>query len=198
MTFALALGALRALPYDDNGLRAGLYAPDCAPPCFMGIHPGETTWEAAVERLRASAWVASVDAQPGAPSLSWRWNGSQPTFLRDEESGNHLFFSSGIVNRIGLITDVDAATAALTFGTPLVWYYYTGTTADPYHLGVPIYFEQRAVYDAMEIGASSNACPLTVHQQWSMLAQISMPPLPDHSRYLISDRAMIVLPSDCR
>jgi hypothetical protein len=198
LLFALMVGAIRSQPPDDAGLRAVLYAPDCAPPCFMGIYPGETAWDDAVERLRSNSWVATVNAQPGAPSLEWTWNGSQPAFLSEIEGGNHLFFDSGIVTRIGITTDVDAATAALTFGAPLAWYYYTGTTADPYHLGVPIYFEQRAVYDDLEIGASSNACPLTVRQQWSLLTQISMPPLPDHSRYFVSHRPMIVLPSDCR
>lgn len=198
LLFTLALGVIRAMPYGDGGLHDGLYTPDCAPPCFMDIRPGVTTWEDAVAHLRASAWVANVQASLGAPSLEWTWNGSQPAFLSAVEGGNHLFFDGGIVTRIGISTEVDAATAAYTLGVPLVWYYYTGTTADPYHLGVPIYFEQRAVYETLEIGASSNACPLTVQQQWSLPAQISMPPLPDHSRYLVSHRPMIVLPSDCR
>ncbi len=76
--YALIL-LIRAQPYDDADLRDLLMPPDCQMPCFLGIRPGVTSVEEAVNLLQRHQWVSSVVQQYG--EVRWFWNGRQPTFL---------------------------------------------------------------------------------------------------------------------
>ncbi len=59
--FLLPVLLIRAQPYDDGGLRAFLTPPeDCPAPCFMGIRPGVTTTEEALEILKIINGYSSV------------------------------------------------------------------------------------------------------------------------------------------
>ena len=47
------------------GIRELLLAtPDCAPPCFLDIHPGETFYPDAIRSLQAHPWVSEVIVSP--------------------------------------------------------------------------------------------------------------------------------------
>ncbi|MBI5667630.1 MAG: hypothetical protein HZC41_06445 [Chloroflexi bacterium] len=87
LLFAAAIGAIRARPYDDSGLRAFLSPPDnCSPPCFMGIRLGRMTTSQAVEWLDQHPWVDHVilSERFGATQrgyIGWEWNGQQPAWM---------------------------------------------------------------------------------------------------------------------
>jgi hypothetical protein len=193
LIFCAMMGAMRAQPLDDGGLRAALFSSGCAPPCFMGIRPTETTRDEALALLQAHPWVASIDAKTGYATVSWAWNGSQPAFLQ----GGQLALDKNVVIRINLLTDADAATAALVLGTPRMWYFTLWSINNTRSMVTSLYFEQRAVYDHLEI-MSSNYCPLTVQSQWKLPTQISMPALPDHPGYGATRRPFPILPESCR
>jgi hypothetical protein len=81
-----ALLFIRVQPYDDAELRAFLTPPDgCMTPCFLGIQPGITTVEKAIELLEAHEWVQEV-RKPISPfgevnALEWTWSGRQPRWI---------------------------------------------------------------------------------------------------------------------
>ncbi len=80
---------IQARPYDDSQLRELLMPDDCDAPCFMGIRPGVTTADAALEILKTHPWVASYEILHEPPSsppyvVYWEWNGQQPAFLRED------------------------------------------------------------------------------------------------------------------
>jgi hypothetical protein len=53
------LSAARAqAPHEQ--MRDVLFTPDCAPPCFLGFHPGVTTRDEVLAILRAHPWVERV------------------------------------------------------------------------------------------------------------------------------------------
>jgi hypothetical protein len=193
LVFCALLGTMRAAPYDDGGLRAALFDPACAPPCFMDIHPGVTTREESLALLQAHPWVEEVDAKPGYTTVTWTWNGSQPAIL---ESGR-LSLDGDTVIRIVLLTNANAATTALVLGAPRIWYFSLWSINNPRSIVTSLYFEQRAVYDHLEV-MSANYCPLTVQAQWTLPTQISMPALPDHPGYGATRRAFPILPESCR
>ena len=193
MTFALVMGGLRALPYDDGGLQAALFSAECAPPCFLGIQPGVTTRSEALALLEAHPWVGDIETKVRYTTVSWVWNGSQPAFL---QSGR-LSLDNDVVVRIDLLTGANAGTTALVFGTPRVWYFSVWSINNTRSMVTSLYFEQRAVYDNLEV-MSANYCPLTFQAQWMLPTQISMPILPDHPGYGAVRRPFLVLPESCR
>ena len=193
LVFCALLGVMRAAPYDDGGLQTALFSPACAPPCFLGIRPGVTTRAESLALLQAHPWVAEIDAKAGYSTLSWTWNGSQPAFLQD----GRLSIMDDVVARIDLLTGADAATTALVLGAPRVWYFTLWSINNTRSMMTTLYFEQRAVYDNLEV-ISANYCPLTVQSQWTLPTQISMPALPDHPGYGATRRPFPVLPESCR
>jgi hypothetical protein len=193
LTFTLVITAQRMILYDDGGLQAAFFSAECAPPCFMGIRPGTTTRGEALALLQKHPWVASVDTQVRYTTVSWAWNGSQPAFL---QSGR-LSLDKDVVVRIDLLTRANAATAAVVFGAPRVWYFSLWSINNTRSMVTSLYFEQRAVYDNLEV-MSANYCPLTLQAQWMLPTQISMPALLDHPGYGSTRRPFPVIPASCR
>jgi hypothetical protein len=87
--FALAIGVIRAQPYDDGGLRDFLFnSPGCETipdnePCFIGIRPGVTTFDGALAILRHHEWVEHLTAPTTGDwsTVSWTWSGKQSPFI---------------------------------------------------------------------------------------------------------------------
>jgi hypothetical protein len=48
LLFMLPILLIRAQPYNASLLRSALLPEDCAPPCFMGLRPGDTTLSEAI------------------------------------------------------------------------------------------------------------------------------------------------------
>ncbi len=104
---------IRAQLYDDSPLRALLTpAPDCAPPCFMGLQPGRTTiWEA-LDLLRNHAWVRTIGDYEFENSkspdgtitimLRWEWSGAQPALIDPANRG-----AAWVLDDVLVSVDVD-------------------------------------------------------------------------------------------
>lgn len=85
--FIAALLFLRSQPYDDHEIRLLLIPDNCPAPCFMGIRPGITTRDEALELLKASKWVETdtaevIDGTQG-PTSTLQWNGKQPNLISE-------------------------------------------------------------------------------------------------------------------
>jgi hypothetical protein len=89
LIFTVTMLLIQSRPYDDSQLRKLLMPDDCDAPCFIGIRPGVTTAEAALDILKTHPWVASYEILHEPPSsppyvVYWEWNGQQPDFLRGD------------------------------------------------------------------------------------------------------------------
>ena len=70
---------MRAQPLNDSATAELLTPPlGCAAPCFMGIVPGDTTFQQALAILENHAWVQNL--RDGG-SISWTWSGQQPQLI---------------------------------------------------------------------------------------------------------------------
>jgi hypothetical protein len=119
--FGTTLTLMQARPYDDQGLRDVLMSPDCSSPCFMGIQPGVTTLEEAVDILKHHAWVKDVEVKTleyGKFSLIlWSWNGQQPAFLDMTMMGRVDVFHINVMDyRAGTVAAIQAPTL-IPYGT---------------------------------------------------------------------------------
>ncbi|MBC7809644.1 MAG: hypothetical protein H7175_00760 [Burkholderiales bacterium] len=124
--FALAIGIIRAQPY-DNSLRDFLFdSPGCEnipddEPCFMGIRTSITTFEEAVEILHEHEWVGQIYEPITATSSGgtwWHWSGNQPPFLLSMSYGRLNTMDSIEVTHIRLESNIPAGELFLVFGTP--------------------------------------------------------------------------------
>jgi hypothetical protein len=123
--FALAIGIIRAQPYDDGELRAFLFnSPGCEmipddAPCFMGIELGITTFDAAAEILRQRDWIGWVsETTPASTTIWWSWSGEQPSFVSNNSYGMLSVTNSSTVAHIEIETDLQAGELYLTLGPP--------------------------------------------------------------------------------
>jgi hypothetical protein len=96
---------IRAQPYDDGGLRALFATGECAAPCFLDIHPGVTSMNAANDLIREQDWVGQVeqseDAMNGLPgAIYWMWNGQQPSIFSDSGRGSIRSFNGERVSEV--------------------------------------------------------------------------------------------------
>lgn len=114
--FTLVLIVIHAQPYDDHELRQLLLPEGCPAPCFMGIRPGVTTAEAALQILRANDLVK--DVQSYATVISWKWNNLK--FIWNDSRGGKINAKSDsqLVDTIILYTNISIGEVQLTLGLP--------------------------------------------------------------------------------
>lgn len=123
------VGLLRARPYDapfsdeyQAQIRAFLHPDSCDPPtrtrtpCFLGLRPGETTLDEALDILDHHAWVAGLDAY-GDDSQFIYWSGAQPDFIDASEPGM-VVIENGIVNKLRIPTRIRFGDLWLLMGQP--------------------------------------------------------------------------------
>ncbi|MBA3869066.1 MAG: hypothetical protein H0X30_07925 [Anaerolineae bacterium] len=117
---SLAILLVRAQPPNDD-LRQ-MPANNCLSSCFMGIHPGVTTFEEAVKLLKAHPWVSKVTSDD-PNQLGWLWSDQAPNFLQNAAVNpvypvnDEIIFEDGVVSTININT-------RLTFGDiALAWKY---------------------------------------------------------------------------
>lgn len=120
---SLAIGLIRAQPYDDGGMRDFLFnSPGCEDytdePCFMGIRPGVTTVDEAVSIFQRHEWVASVVVMSDY-RIKWEWSGRQPQAFTGSYDG-HLQTGNEtrIVESIWLTLDTSLSASRLALGLP--------------------------------------------------------------------------------
>jgi hypothetical protein len=124
---AVVLLLIRAQPYDDHDLRLLLVPEDCEMPCFMGIRPGVTTAEEAMQILEASGWVeqmtiATQYASRDVNEVTWRWNDQFPFGGADligiVPYGNFMTLSGDVVKSMVVATTLSLADLSFIWNEP--------------------------------------------------------------------------------
>jgi hypothetical protein len=187
-------------PYDDGGLREVLFTENCAPPCFLGIRPGVTTVDEAFALLQAHPWVEAVESSGfGGQELFWRWNGTQPAFLRDNVQ-NQILVQSGIVYQIDLFTSAEIGMFVIQFGFPDGWYSSSWTiTNSGTTTGIATYFVRSALYYDNHFKVKTlGLCPMSGGNEWELPSEISVFASFDQVGYDFTPRAIPILPEGCR
>ncbi len=155
---ALPIFVIRAQPYDDSELRALLTPPEeCPAPCFMGIRPGVTTVQVAVEMLRGHEWVADVNAANEADGyISVEWNRAAPPII-DRDARTPFYIFGGIVGFIDLKTTYPVGALYLLAGLPQA----TDSSVSTHGIFVSAYHFERSV-----MAYAYSSCPVTRTKFW--------------------------------
>lgn len=109
--FTIVLILIHIQPDDDHELRQLLLPEGCPAPCFLGIHPGVTTYDEAIQLLVASKWVEIDPSKLNADDITYplilHWNGQQSPLLSATEGLNLTFQSTKpkTVARISFLLD---------------------------------------------------------------------------------------------
>lgn len=179
LIFTVALLLIHAQPYDDHELRDLLLPERCPPPCFIGIRPGVTRLDEALEILNASGWVESYDYQPNAISMTIKWNTYRPAWL--DNSDSYLSIADGLVTEVNLTTTLTLDEIQLGMREPIFqqislndfgnhWYlYYSGFYTDA---GLKIMLSRDC-----ELGSGNIADLDSVHLNYAQMnTQTGFPP----------------------
>src|SRR4051812_46449749 len=109
MLFTGIEALIQSQPLDESALR-DLLIPTCAAPCFLGIHPGQTSGDAAFNLLNSHFWVTNVNFTEGDAhngTLAWSWTGAEPSVLRTPFLVvGEIKVLSGVVDSIRLRTAI--------------------------------------------------------------------------------------------
>lgn len=86
----------------------------CPRPCFMGIRPGITTLDKAIQLLEASPWVKNVNDGPAHGGdiplhITWNWTPQAPAFIDDQTQAVAVLWGDVVVR-------IDLRIPGLTFG----------------------------------------------------------------------------------
>ncbi len=96
---------IRAQPFDKRALRELLLPTDCASPCFMGIQPGVTKPQDAIDQLRSSDMVDRVGVSESLQTVAWFWK-DNPSALLNKQEIPALFYDRNTVSSIRLYTTI--------------------------------------------------------------------------------------------
>lgn len=114
--FVLAVGLVRAQPYNDRGLGTFITPPaDCPAPCFLGIQPGRTAIDDGLRLLADHAQVADLRqfSEGGRAYIDLRWG---------PDAGRAAVYRFQLLDRtIGapmLMPDLSLGDLYLTLGPP--------------------------------------------------------------------------------
>lgn len=100
-----ALFFVRAQPYDDQNVRSFLLSDDCSAPCFMGIQPGVTTPQQALNQLRSTNMISYVGISEALETVAW-FGDKKGTTLMDDSQIQALFYDRDKVSSIRLYTRI--------------------------------------------------------------------------------------------
>jgi hypothetical protein len=125
--FVIPILLIHAQPYDNSELRAFLMPDDCLAPCFMGIRPGVTTVDDAINELARNAWVKEIQvlkngATQETDRIIWSWSETHPSYLRDVPNmmlnGGNLTVEDNRVQFISIPTSFSLGEIWLGWGKP--------------------------------------------------------------------------------
>lgn len=136
--FALLCLLLSVPRTDDTNLRTLILPPTCDQPCLLGLQPGETTTQEAIEMLVAHPWIEPRSLERVPDGLRWFWNGEQPDFL--QLSGGYVLSSNDVVQLVQVQTRIPRGRFRLLL-TP---------DSRPLHLGMPYSISSRAIVDSSD------------------------------------------------
>jgi hypothetical protein len=177
LLFSVVLLIARLQPYDDGGLRAALFAPDCALLCFMGIRPGVTTRDQAIRLLSANRWVASVSLTHNQHNLTWTWNGQEPAALQNRSANNVILIDNREnVYEIDIGTGTSFGSFLLLLGFPDGWFMAGVGVTDGQTQTYRYSLFQSAVYRGYPAEVSAEGdCPVSFLDQWGLPVRLSLP-----------------------
>lgn len=117
--FTVILLLIRALPSDASQLHQLLLPEGCPAPCLMGIRPGVTTMNEAIELLEKSGWVENIETSRlyEIDNIIWHWNDQKPNALSKETPGL-IEVRNKYVTSIMFTTNFTVGDARLTLGLP--------------------------------------------------------------------------------
>lgn len=124
--FTFFISLIHAQPYNDKEVRALLSSgPDCPMPCFMGIRPGVTTCDQAIDILKNHEWVGEIIADPCSSDgesyrwISWYWNGRQPDLLDGSNTqSNSIRIENDVVWDLLIFSRISMGEVWLFYGIP--------------------------------------------------------------------------------
>lgn len=103
---ALPIFIIRARPYEDSELFALLTPPEgCAMPCFMGVRPGVTSVEEAMQILQSHPWVAEGIESREFSRIVVVWDSAEPSLIDTGTSGR-FSFAGGVIQNINIRTRI--------------------------------------------------------------------------------------------
>jgi hypothetical protein len=119
--FGVVVLLIRAQPYNDLELHNFLTPPEgCEAPCFLGIRPGISSFDEAVEILRVSPLVVALSDIHEYPnhqqSISWTWNDTQAYLSHSQP--NQIFSTRGNVGTMVIYTHIPLIQIWWIFGQP--------------------------------------------------------------------------------
>lgn len=159
--FGLLTGWIRGHSSEDTPAHAMFTAAECAPPCFLGIIPGQTPTNAAFQRLYNHPWVRQLNqyiwyTAPGTSLYTWTWSGKQPAWIDDNQNG--MFVTRGdVVERIDVATHIPMGDVWLLFQSP-----------ESGVIGAASGYEKAdyaAVFDGL-VARAQPACPVSTWTFW--------------------------------
>ena len=122
--FTAAALLIHSQPYTDRGLKAFVMPDNCVAQCLMGIQPGITTMQDAIQRLWQNPWIDRVTPLPNGEhptQIWWVWKDSAPDYLRKGHpysDGQILISFSGKVGSVNFGTTLVAGDDVLMLGKP--------------------------------------------------------------------------------
>lgn len=105
LLFSVAIGLIRARPYDDGGLHDFLDPPsNCLAPCWNGIRPDFATYAEALSLLKMSASVRDLgsDMHGDNGHIFWKWPVSHPLFLVSTSEVSYASVEKNVIRSLYL------------------------------------------------------------------------------------------------
>jgi hypothetical protein len=163
---AIVLILTRAQPYTDYDLRQLFVPENCAAPCFMGIHPGITTVDEAVQILKSSGWTADIRMQPSTSRwIVVQWNKNAPAWFRPPNVYNEASMAmlDSRIDEIHVSTALRLSDAELLFGRANATYIsvFNGMTGDSHDF--PVLNYSAAYISRSMLVAISQRCSGAAH-----------------------------------
>ena len=120
LIFMVVLMLFRAQPYDERENRQPFTQDKCTAACFVGIQPGITTVDEALERLASSGWTSDIDNRTinnVSGFISWKWSSQKPNWISGKVEGKIWATQKHIV-QIVIYGDFQLGDTRLALGLP--------------------------------------------------------------------------------
>lgn len=176
--FSAALALIRAQPDDASRVQAFLSA-GCTPtsqPCWAGILPGRTRFDAAITMLSHSPWVQALSISEGAGSTSarWQWSAEAPAFVHGPgQEQAELWSVGGVVSYIMLPTRLAYGLLEYAIGQPGFGQFEVIGAGANGPASRQAYF--LAAYQQSRVIVETHfACPAPAREFWAAPAQITL------------------------
>lgn len=162
LLFVGLIGATR-LPADDDSLARTVYQPtDCPLPCFMGIRPGVTRVDHALDLLRTHDWIDHYSIYAGNLTSFYElhWSGAQPDYIDTDAATQMVHLApQNSVDALSIPTHVPLGALVLLVGQPAL--VETLPVGAPETVTLMVYFADQPFF----VRATAQ-CPLNRRHFW--------------------------------